>query len=51
MCRKLYDQVKGKLTATQAAAMPNSTATDVAGVVADLNTLLANLRAAGIQKT
>lgn len=45
------DQVKGKLTATQAAAMANSTATDVAGVVADLNTLLANLRASGIQKT
>lgn len=35
----------------QAAAQANSTATDVAGVVADFNALLAKLRAAGIIAT
>lgn len=47
----LTTDLAAKLTATKAAAMADSTATDVAGVVADLNTLLANLRAAGIQAT
>lgn len=36
------------LQATQAEAQDDSTAADVPGVVADLNTLLANLRAAKI---
>jgi hypothetical protein len=33
----------------QSAAKADSIATDVAGVVADLNALMANLRASGIQ--
>ncbi|WP_260506942.1 head fiber protein [Brevibacillus brevis] len=37
-----------KLTATKAAAQADSIATDVAGLVADFNALLAKLRAAGI---
>ncbi|WP_425312588.1 head fiber protein [Paenibacillus polymyxa] len=37
-----------KLTASKAATQANSTATDVAGVVSDLNALLAKLKAAGI---
>ncbi|MDC0761689.1 head fiber protein [Brevibacillus sp. AG] len=40
--------LNGKLTATKAAAQADSTATDVAGLVADFNALLAKLRAAGI---
>lgn len=32
----------------QAAAQPDSTATDVAGLVTDFNSLLAKLRAAGL---
>lgn len=35
-------------TVLRAAAQANSTATDVAGVVADLNALLAKLRTAGV---
>lgn len=35
----------------QAAAQPDSTATDAAGVVADFNALLAKLRTAGILAT
>lgn len=41
----------GRLAAAQmfqAPAQPNSTATDVAGLVADFNALLAKLRTAGI---
>jgi len=45
------DAVTPKLTATQAAAQADSTATDVAGIVADHNALLAKLRAAGIIAT
>lgn len=45
------DQVSPKLTATQAAAQADSTATDIAGVVADLNALLTKLRTAGIIAT
>ena len=37
--------------APQAAAQADSTATDVAGLVTDFNSLLAKLRAAGIIKT
>lgn len=37
-----------KLTATQAAAQDDSTASDIAGLVSDFNTLLANLRSAGV---
>lgn len=35
-------------TVKRAAAQPNSTATDVAGLVTDFNALLAKLRTAGI---
>lgn len=45
------DAVSPKLTATQAAAQADSTATDVAGLVADFNALLAKLRTAGIIAT
>lgn len=38
-------------TVKQAAAQANSTATDVAGLVADFNALLAKLRTAGILAT
>ncbi|SFE43690.1 Head fiber protein [Paenibacillus algorifonticola] len=44
-------QVAPKLTATQGAAQADSTATDVAGLVADFNALLAKLRTAGIIAT
>ncbi|WP_396021749.1 MULTISPECIES: head fiber protein [Bacillus subtilis group] len=37
-----------KLTASQAAAQADSTATDVEGLVADLNALLAKLKTAKI---
>ncbi|RBP89393.1 head fiber protein [Cytobacillus firmus] len=47
----LTSDLAGKLTATQAVAQVDSTATDVAGLVADFNTLLANLRTAGIIAT
>lgn len=43
--------VAGKLTATQGAAQADSTAEDVPGIVTDFNTLLANLRNAGIIAT
>jgi len=36
---------------TQAPAQANSTATDVAGIVADFNSLLAKLRTAGVLNT
>lgn len=45
------DNLSPKLTATKAAAQANSTATDVAGLVADYNALLAKLRTAGILAT
>lgn len=45
------DAVAPKLTATQAEAQADSTATDVAGLVADFNALLAKLRTAGIIAT
>lgn len=38
-------------TVKKAAAQADSTAADVAGLVADFNTLLTNLRAAGIINT
>lgn len=41
-------QLNAKLTASKAATQANSTATDVAGLVADFNALLAKLKAAGI---
>lgn len=41
-------QFNSKLTATQGAAVPNSAATDVAGLVSDFNSLLASLRTAGV---
>jgi hypothetical protein len=44
----LASEFDGKLTATQAAAVEDSTAEDVPGLVADFNTLLASLRTAGI---
>jgi hypothetical protein len=44
----LQTTLDGKLTASKAATQANSTATDVAGVVADLNALIAKLKAAGI---
>lgn len=47
----LQSTLNGKLTASQAAAQADSAATDAAGLVADFNTLLANLRAAGIMAT
>ena len=43
--------VDDQISAIQAAAQADSTATDVAGLVADFNTLLANLRTAGIIAT
>lgn len=47
----LTTDLAGKLTASKVAAQADSTATDVAGVVADLNALLAKLRASGVQAT
>lgn len=44
----LATALNAKLTATQAAAQANSTAPDVATLVADFNSLLAKLRTAGI---
>ncbi|MDZ5608567.1 head fiber protein [Bacillus pseudomycoides] len=44
----LQTTLNGKLTATKAAAQANSTATDVAGIVADFNSLLSKLKSAGI---
>lgn len=44
----LTTDLAAKLTAQKAAAQADSTATDVAGLVADFNALLANLRNAGI---
>lgn len=44
----LQAALDSKLTATQAAAQADSTAADVATLVADFNALLAKLRAAGI---
>lgn len=41
-------ELDGKLTAEQAEAVPDSAAENVAGVVEDLNALLASLRSAGI---
>ncbi len=49
---KLGDDVKsaldGKLTAKKAATQANSAATDVEGLVADFNALLAKLKTAGL---
>lgn len=47
----LTTDLAAKLTATQAAAQADSTAADVAGLVADFNALLAKLRTAGIIAT
>ncbi|WP_420887504.1 head fiber protein [Brevibacillus formosus] len=44
----LTTDLAAKLTATKASAQADSTATDVAGLVADFNSLLAKLRTAGI---
>ncbi|PTR88678.1 Head fiber protein [Bacillus anthracis] len=41
-------QLNAKLTASKMTNIPNSTATDVAGAVADINKILAGLKAAGI---
>lgn len=58
-----YDEVQGKYVevsednplpvtlSTKVEAQPDSTATDIAGIVADFNALLAKLRAAGIMST
>lgn len=43
----LQAALDGKLTASKAASQANSTATDVEGLKADLNALLAKLKAAG----
>ncbi|MDI6617881.1 MAG: hypothetical protein QME45_04275 [Clostridiales bacterium] len=40
--------LNAKLTATKAATQADSTATDIAGLVADFNALLAKLKAAGL---
>ncbi|MFD1179214.1 head fiber protein [Paenibacillus puldeungensis] len=42
------DGIVDYLETFQAAAQPDSTATDIAGLKADFNALLAKLRAAGI---
>jgi hypothetical protein len=47
----LSTSLSEKLTATQAAAQADSTAADIAGLVADFNALLAKLRTAGIIAT
>lgn len=47
----LQTALDGKLTATKGAAQADSTATDVAGLVADFNALLAKLRTAGVIST
>lgn len=44
----LQNTLNTKLTANKVAAQPNSTATDVAGLVADFNSLLAKLKSAGV---
>lgn len=44
----LQTELAAKLTASQGAAVADSTAEDVATLVADFNSLLASLRAAGI---
>ncbi|MED4828143.1 head fiber protein [Bacillus atrophaeus] len=44
----LQTTLDGKLTASKAAAQANSTATDVAGLVTDFNTLLGKLKSAGL---
>lgn len=47
--RNIYVEGLGTLVGgNRAAAQANSTATDVAGIVADFNALLAKLRTAGI---
>lgn len=47
--RPVYIEGLGSLVAgNRAAAQANSTATDVAGLVADFNALLAKLRTAGV---
>lgn len=47
----LTTDLAAKLSATKAAVQADSTATDVAGLVADFNALLAKLRTAGIIAT
>ncbi|WP_053324992.1 hypothetical protein [Paenibacillus peoriae] len=44
----LTSTLNGKLTATKAAAVPDTAATDAAGVLAELRDLKTKLRAAGI---
>ncbi|QYG88344.1 head fiber protein [Bacillus atrophaeus] len=44
----LQTTLDGKLTASKAAAQANSTATDIAGLVTDFNTLLGKLKSAGL---
>ncbi|QKG85096.1 hypothetical protein GXN76_11885 [Kroppenstedtia pulmonis] len=44
----LQTQLNSKLTATQAGAQADSTATEIGGLVDDFNALLTKLRAAGI---
>jgi len=46
-----YGTTINTLENRQAAAQANSTATDVAGIVADFNALLAKLRTAGLLRT
>ncbi|WP_099480444.1 head fiber protein [Paenibacillus ihbetae] len=47
----LTTDLAAKLTASKAAAQADSTATDVDGLRADLNAVLAKLRTAGIMLT
>ncbi|HYG84515.1 MAG TPA: hypothetical protein VD907_06605 [Verrucomicrobiae bacterium] len=47
----IQTQINAKLTAAQGAAQADSTANDIAGLVADFNALLAKLRAANIIAT
>ncbi|PJN53661.1 hypothetical protein PAEVO_03820 [Paenibacillus sp. GM2FR] len=47
----LQTALDAKLTGSKAPAQANSTATDVAGLVADFNALLAKLRTAGVITT
>lgn len=46
--KNLQTTLNGKLTASKAATQANSTATDVEGLVADFNALLAKLKTAGL---
>ncbi|MMZ52644.1 hypothetical protein D1872_144200 [compost metagenome] len=47
----LQTTLDGKLTASKVAARPASTATDVAGVVADLNAVIAAMKTSGVMSS